>query len=229
MEMSVTLIITIITCIISFWALSSESVMQKLIFNPVAVTNKKEYYRFLTSGFIHADFIHLAFNMLSFYSFGTALEKIIFSDLCVFNKNGIIIYVVLYLTAIVASEIPAYFKHKYNSSYLSLGASGAVSAIIFATVLFFPQLKLGLMFIPIPVPGYIFCFLYLVISTYLDKSQNSRINHSAHIFGALYGVAFTFIAVAIFGNIDLIENFLTQVKQPLNNLLRFNCKYQLFP
>jgi membrane associated rhomboid family serine protease len=224
MEISITLLIVLITAGISLWAFNDNNIMSKLIFDPIAVTKHKQYYRFLTSGFVHADYMHLGFNMLSFYSFGNLIEQNIFNDVCVFGSYGNIVYIVLYLTALIASEVPSYLKHKYDSHYLSLGASGGVSAIIFAAVLFIPQMKLGLMFIPIPIPGYIFCFLFLGISTYLDKFYPTKINHMAHIFGALYGVIFIFIVGSALGNIDLIANFMQQVKNPLNSLSPFECK-----
>ncbi len=224
MEISITLLIILITAGTSFWAFNDNAIMAKLIFDPIAVTERKQYYRFLTSGFVHADYMHLGFNMLSFYSFGTLIEKIIFNDICVFGKYGNIIYILLYLTAIVVSEIPSYLKHKNDRHYLSLGASGGVSAIIFATVLFYPQMKLGLLIIPIPIPGYIFCFLFLAISTYLDKFYPAKINHMAHIFGALYGVLFIFVVATTIGNIDIVDNFLMQVKHSLNDFQPFECK-----
>jgi membrane associated rhomboid family serine protease len=224
MEISITLLIILITVGTSLWAFNDSTVMAKLIFDPIAVTERKQYYRFLTSGFVHADYMHLGFNMLSFYSFGNLIEKYIFNDLCVYGKLGNFVFVLLYITALIISEIPSYLKNKNNRHYLSLGASGGVSAIIFAAVLFIPQMKLGLMFIPIPIPGYIFCFLFLGISTYLDRYYPTKINHMAHIFGALYGVFFIFVATTAIGNIDLIANFMQQVKNPLNALSAFECK-----
>lgn len=224
MQLSITLIITVITCGVSLLALQVPAVMEKLIFNPVYVSQGKQYYRFLTSGFVHADFMHLGFNMLSFYSFGQALENFILSDYCVFGTYGKLVYVVLYLSAIVASELPSYFKHIHNANYYSLGASGGVTAAIFVCVLFFPQIKLGLLFLPIPIPGYIFCILFLVISAYIEKQYNTRVNHMAHIFGALYGVIFIIIASMLIGNINVFDNFIQQVKMPLNQLRAFSCK-----
>ncbi len=211
MEMNITIVIILITCGISIWAFNNREVMGKLIFDPIAVTKNNQYYRFLSSGFVHADFMHLIFNMITLYSFGPIIERS-FNSIEVFGQYGNLMYVLLYLTAIVVSEIPAYFKNKNNSGYLSLGASGATSAVIFAAVLFYPTLRLSMMFIPIPMPAYIFCIVFVVVSSMLDRFYPTNINHSAHIFGGLYGLAFTVLMVNLLGKYNIIEQFLFEIR-----------------
>lgn len=152
--------------------------MNRLILTPYWIERKKEYYRFITSGFIHADLKHLIFNMISLYFFGYIVEAWL----------GTGLYVLLYITAIVVSDIPTYLKHKNNSNYASLGASGAVSAVIFASILLHP---INLIFIYfIPMPAIVFGILYLAYSYYMDKQSRDNVNHSAHLYGAVYGLLF---------------------------------------
>jgi membrane associated rhomboid family serine protease len=191
MEMSITLIIIIITAIISISGFSNSNVIDKLIFYPPAVTNENQWYRFITCGFIHADYGHLIFNMLSLYFFGRYVESNLID---IFGESGTMLYIILYLSALVVSLLPTYFKNKNNYYYRSLGASGAVSAVIFAGLMIAPETEVYIFFIPIPIPGFIFAPLYLFISAMMDRKGGSNINHSAHIWGAVYGLAFIIIA-----------------------------------
>jgi membrane associated rhomboid family serine protease len=118
----------------------------------------------------------------------------------------------LYLTALAAASLPDYLKHKDNYHFRSLGASGAVSAVIFASIVILPTVKIGLIFLPIGIPGYIFAVLYLAISYYLDKRGSGNINHGAHMWGAIYGLLFTIAFVTAMGKLDLIENFKEQLQ-----------------
>ncbi|MGI8635724.1 MAG: rhomboid family intramembrane serine protease, partial [Segetibacter sp.] len=188
--MSITLIIVIITCIISFSAFSNPKIIDELIFYPPAVTNQKQWYRFLSCALIHADTTHLLFNMLSFYSFGQSVEGNFRS---MFGSFGPILFIALYVVSQILCLIPTYSKHKDDYSYRSLGASGAVSAVIFAGIFLSPMRQLGLMFIPIPIPGFIFGFIYLAITAYLDRKGVGGINHSAHLFGAIAGIGLLLI------------------------------------
>jgi membrane associated rhomboid family serine protease len=209
MEMNVTLIIVIITVGVSLLTFNNNKLMEDLIFNPVKITYKKQFYRFVTSGFIHADYIHLAFNMLSLYSFGGFVEeafKGIFGDL------GIPLYVALYLISLVVCLLPTYFKHKNDSTYLGLGASGAVSAVVFAGLLLAPTVEVGLFIIPPIIPGFIFGPIYLLISAYLDKKGQGNINHSAHIHGALFGLLFIILMGFVVARYPVIENCIQQIK-----------------
>lgn len=210
--LSITLIIVIITVIVSLTAFSNEKITNDLIFYPPAVSRQGQWYRFFTCGLIHADFIHLAFNMVALYSFGAYVESQ-FQDL--FGDAGKWIYLVLYISALVASLLPTYNKNKDNTYYRSLGASGAVSAVIFAGLLLVPNIPVGIIFLPLRVPGFIFAPLYLLISAYFDKKGGGNINHSAHIWGAIYGLAFTIVAGYATG-FDVIGNFISVVQQYFN-------------
>lgn len=187
--MFITYIILGITIAISMYALSNPAIMQKLIMNPYYTHRQKEYHRFVTSGFIHNDHMHLVFNMLSLYFFGTAVETIFHAY---FGSTGTIYFIVLYIMGIVVSDIPSYVRHKNNPGYSSLGASGGVAAVIFAFIIFNPLEKIYLYF-AIGIPGFILGTLYLIFSWYQGKKSNDNINHDAHLYGALFGLIFCII------------------------------------
>ena len=208
MEISITLIIIIATGIISFIAFSNHKLMDQFIFYPPAV-RRGQIYRFFSCGLIHADWGHLIFNMISLYLFGEAVES---KFMEAFGSLGKLVYLGMYVLALGASVIPTYLNNKDNYHYRSLGASGAVSAVIFAGILFFPTAKLGLFFIPIYIAGFLFGILYLFVSGWLDKRGGGNINHSAHIFGALFGVGFTIIACQAFSDYPVLEIFVDVIK-----------------
>jgi len=208
MELTLTLIIIIITVIVSISGFSNQKVIDDLIFYPPAVTYRKQWYRFFSCGLIHADFGHLLFNMLSFFFFGPAVERAFIA----FNPDfGKWLYLLLYVSALFASLLPTHFKNKDNYHYRSLGASGAVSAIIFAGLLLSPSSEVFIFFIPIPIPGFIFAPLYLLISAWMDKKGTGNINHSAHIWGAVYGLAFT-ILVGYLNGYPVIQSTIEEIK-----------------
>lgn len=189
--MSITLIIIIITVGASLYAWNNQSIFQRWIFNPYYVQRRNDYIRFLTSGFIHNDYMHLFFNMFTLYWFGEVIEGV-YSSL--FGEMGKALFVFFYLLGIIVSEIPTYFKHKNHPHYNSLGASGGVAAVIFSAILFYPLEKLYLFGI-IGIPGFIFGILYMVYSFYQAKRGGDFINHDAHLYGALFGIVFTIIIV----------------------------------
>jgi membrane associated rhomboid family serine protease len=207
--MSVTLIIIIITVLVSIFAFRSQKIMDDLIFYPTAITEKNQYYRFITYGFIHADLSHLFFNMYAFYLFGGACEN---SFINIFGEYGKTFYVLMYFLALIACVIPDFNKHKSNAGYKSLGASGAVSAVVFAYILFQPLQGIGLLFIPVFIPGFLFGIIFLVVSYFLGRKGGSRINHSAHIWGAIFGVIFLLIFSQLFSTYPLLDNFINSVK-----------------
>jgi membrane associated rhomboid family serine protease len=207
--MSVTLVIIIITVIISIFAFRSQKITEDLIFYPAAITEKNQYYRFITYGFIHADLSHLFFNMYAFYLFGGACEN---SFVNIFGDYGKTYYILMYFLALIVCVIPDFNKHKANAGYKSLGASGAVSAVVFAYILFQPLQGIGLLFIPIFIPGFLFGILFLIVSYFLGKKGGSRINHSAHIWGAIFGVIFLIIFSQLFSTYPLLDNFVNAVK-----------------
>lgn len=183
--MSVTLIIIVVTVIISVAAWNNYGLMDRWIMNPYQVASRGQYYRLITSGFLHADWGHLFFNMLSLYFFGGYIEQVF--DM-LFGNNAPIFLISFYLVAILVSDIPSFLKHRNDPGYNSLGASGGVSAIIFAAILFRPLTPIYFYFIPIGIPGFIFGALYLAYSYYESKRGGSHINHDAHFYGALFGV-----------------------------------------
>jgi len=208
--MTITLIIIIITVLVSITAFRNDKIMNDFIFDPPAVTYDKQWYRFLTCGLIHADFLHLFFNMYSFYMFGDIVEK---HFMLVFHEKGKLLYLLLYVTSLIACLFPTYLKHKTDNYYRSLGASGAVSAVIFAFILLNPLQPLYIIFArSFGIPAFIFGFLYLVISSILDKRGGGNINHSAHIFGALYGIAFLIVTSYLFSDYHVLEEFIQKVR-----------------
>ena len=183
--LTITLIIVAITCLVSFLSFSNEKLMGDLIFYPTAITNNNHWYRFITSGFIHADIQHLAFNMFTLYFFGKSWEFAYVEELGVSEKW----YVIMYLGALIASQIPSYLKNRNNYRYSSLGASGAVSAVVFSMILLMPWSTLYVFILP--VPAIIYAVLYLSYTIYMSKRGGSNVNHDAHLWGAIFGIVFS--------------------------------------
>ena len=221
MEFSITLVLVLANLAVSIPAFNNSKLMNDLIFYPPAIANNNQYYRFITHGFLHADIAHLAFNMIALYSFGGAVEQIFSLD-CMFGSMGKVYYLLMYLVALVVATLPTYFKNVNNYQYRSLGASGAVSAVVFAGLTLLPQLPINFMFIPIDIPGYIFGIIYLGVSAYLDRKGGGNVNHSAHFWGAAFGVVFTLILCLALAKLNVLENFLRQI-QAGNRLLPFEC------
>ena len=203
MSISITLIIIIITCLVSITAFSNSKIHDDLIFYPPAITYDKQYYRFFTCGLIHADFMHLLFNMVTLYFFGKGLEN---------HYMGILglqhyYYPILYVGALIASNIPTYIKKMDDYNYRSLGASGAVCAVLFAYILISPWDTIYLYFIK--MPAILYAVLFLAYSIYMSRRGGDNVNHDAHLWGALFGVVFT-IAV----HPDVVHIFMNELSQP---------------
>ncbi len=216
---SITLIIIIITCLVSFTAFNNEKILNDLIFYPPSIAKDKQYYRFFTCGFIHADYLHLGFNMWSLYIFGQYLESRLLVEFGL--TTGKVLYILLYVSSLFFCLIPTYRKNRDNYAYRSLGASGAVSAVVFASFFLEPtqmQVRLFLMPSNWGIPAFIFGFIYLIISTILDKRGGGNINHSAHIWGALYGVAFLVLVSSFLLERNLLSSFIYKVGLYFSNL-----------
>jgi membrane associated rhomboid family serine protease len=209
MQLTITLVIIIITCLVSIGGFSNHKVIDDLIFYPPAVSHQRQWWRFFTCGLIHADIGHLVLNMYALYIFGISVEK---AFVGIFGQYGSFIYLLMYVSALVVCLLPTYRKNKDNYHYRSLGASGAVSAVIFCFILLDPLQKLGLIFFPVMIPGFIFGALYLIVSSILDRRSADNINHSAHIWGAIYGIVFLVVAAQIFSTYPVLQRFIEQVQ-----------------
>lgn len=179
-----------INVIISLIGFSNADFLDKTIMWPYQIKRGKQYFRFITSGFIHADFVHLLFNMFSFYFFGRAIEYY-FAE---YGLGGNISYLLLYFLGLIIADIPSYIKNQDNYNYKALGASGAVSAVIFACILFNPWGTILIYFIPMPF--IVFAFVYLGYCIYMSKKNIGHVNHDAHLWGSLFGLVFTAILIA---------------------------------
>ncbi|MGK7395143.1 MAG: rhomboid family intramembrane serine protease [Candidatus Cyclobacteriaceae bacterium M3_2C_046] len=202
--MSVTLILIVITIIASFFAWKNVSFLEKWMFNPFKVYHDKQLHRFVTSGFIHNDYIHLFFNMFTFYFFGESVEQ---TYQVIFNENGKWYFLFLYLAGMIISDIPSLIKHKDQPQYNSLGASGGVAAVVFSSILFYPTNNIYIMAI-LPVPGFVLGILFLIYSYYQGKKMAGNVNHDAHFFGAVFGILFTIITVP-----DVLGHFIDELSQ----------------
>lgn len=191
MSFSFTYLIIFLTAAVSLYALDKPILYNKLMMNPYLAAHKKEYYRFLTSALIHNGYIHLIFNMLTFYFFAVWLEKYWFA---MHEYKGWLYFLILYIGGVIVSDLPTYWKYKDAPYYNSLGASGGVSSVVFATILYSPMQKLCLYGI-FCFPAFIMGAVYLIYSYVHSKESagGDNINHSAHFYGAVFGLAFAAI------------------------------------
>ncbi len=180
--MATTIIIIVATCVVSFQAFNNPRLMQRMMFWPPAI-QRGQYDRFLSYGLIHADGMHLLFNMFTLFFFGRAMEPFYTGTLGMFG------FAIFYVSAIVVSILPTWLKHRHDANYRSLGASGAVSAVLFAYILLAPWSMLYIYFIP--MPAILFAVGYVGYSVYMERRGGGSINHSAHLWGGLYGILFT--------------------------------------
>ena len=181
--MSAAAIILALTVLISAIGLFSPKVIQKAVLRPHEIAQGRDYATLLTSGFVHADVPHLLFNLITYYSFAFPLQRVM----------GELRFEILYFTGLLVSNIGTTLKHRDEPNYASLGASGAILAVLFAAIVYFPTQRLFILPIPIPIPAPLFAVLYLVYSYWSSGRARDRINHDAHIFGALTGLAFAAI------------------------------------
>ncbi len=203
-----TYLIIAFTAIISILSFRNSAYFSKLQFNAYQIYHRKEWYRLLSHGFLHANWIHLIVNMLVLFIFGPVVENL-------FKQHGFggsvkfypLIFLLFYLSAIVLSSLLSLFKQRNNAWYNSVGASGAVSAIIFSYIFFNPWKKIYIYGI-LPVPGIILGAVYLIYSQYMSKKNVDNINHDAHFIGAVFGFLFPVIMdYSLMGNFirDLVR------------------------
>ena len=202
MQAPITIALIAVTCVVSWLAFKNRKLMDRLILWPPAIERHKQYDRLLGYGFIHADFMHLLFNMFTLFFFGRYMEGVI-TEL----TGSPWAYLGFYLAALVVSILPTYLKHKNDPNYRSLGASGAVSAVLFAFILVDPWATIGVMFIP--MPAIVFAVLYVGYSIWMDKRGGDNVNHGAHLAGAAFGVLFMVIMEP-----RVLGHFLQQLGQP---------------
>lgn len=186
------------TVLVSYMSFQNASLMEKLRFNAAKIIQNKEYYRLVTHAFIHVSWSHLMVNMLVLYFFGPAIES--YLDYY-FGIKANLFFILLYFGGILASNIQSLIKHRHNYYYNAVGASGAVSAVLFAFIFFDPLQKI-LIFFVLPVPGILFAVIYLAYSYQMSKHDNGNIAHDAHFLGALFGFLFPVLLKP-----DLFETF----------------------
>ncbi|MDX2285153.1 MAG: rhomboid family intramembrane serine protease [Bacteroidia bacterium] len=181
LETPVVLTLLVLTSVVSYRAFSDPGLQQQLIFNPYRMVRTRQWHPLFTHGLLHADYVHLVFNMFALYSFGVWLERML----------GPIEFFGLYVTALVVSCLPDLIRHRDFPGYQALGASGAVSAVMFSYILFDPSGMLYFFFFP--MPGWLFALLFIAYSIYADYRRYDNIGHAAHLWGALWGLAMTAI------------------------------------
>jgi membrane associated rhomboid family serine protease len=208
---NITIILVIITALTSYRAFTDRILQINFLFRPSEMDNSSQWYRFLSHGLIHRDLTHLVLNIYVLYVFGESVEKL-------FAKNfgeeiGKALYLAMYVTALVASSIPSYFKHRNDIAYSALGASGAVSGITFAMIFFAPW-KIYDLFLFIHCPAILFGIGYLWYSSYMGKRGMDNIGHDAHFWGAIYGFLFTLVTASVIQP-RLVTSFFDQLYQGL--------------
>ena len=199
----VTLAIVAVTVLVSWQAFGNRRLLERLLLWPPAVERQRQYDRLVTHGFVHADWQHLLFNMITLYFFGRGVEQMFAPYI------GTVGFVLFYLSAIVVAILPTWLRHRHDPQYRSLGASGAVSAVLFAFILTQPWALIFVFFIP--VPAIVYAVLYVGYSVWMDRRGGDNVNHSAHLWGAGYGVLFTVMMEP-----RVVELFLARLVSPMS-------------
>ena len=217
---SITTIIVAITVIVSFLAFNDKDLSYNLTLSPYSVKHHKRWWQIFTHGFIHADYMHLGLNMYVLYSFGGFVEDVLVDGypssegiIGGFGNIGYLYYITLYVGGLLFATLPSLKKHGDNPGYLAVGASGAVSAVVFSSIILYPTGGMGILFIPISIPSFIFGILYLFAEHYMGKKGGTRIAHDAHIGGAFFGIIFTVLLDFQFltNFIDMINDWFSKI------------------
>lgn len=213
MIVSITVVLIIIISAVSIYGFQQPEFNQKMLFHPYMIRHRNEWYRFITSAFVHGSWMHLIFNMFTFYWFGEAVERYILKPKFGSVEGGLY-FLLLFIVGVIVSHISTYRKYAEAAYYRSLGASGGVSAVVFASIMFYPVNDLCLYGI-ICIPGFVLGPLYLIYSYYQGKRGTDNINHEAHLYGALFGILFSVIV-----EVSVLSRFFDQV-------VRYMSQYQL--
>jgi membrane associated rhomboid family serine protease len=196
------------TVLVSLLAFRDRKVFENMLFEPFVINARKDWFRLVTHGFIHGNVPHLAVNMFVLYMFRPLVEKR-YAQLTM--RSSMLSFLILYLAGITLSSLPGYYKHRYDPTYRAVGASGATSAVVFASILMFPLNTLTLLILPNPTPAWLFGLLYLAYEWYMGKRGGDGIAHDAHFAGAIVGVAFTALL-----DPGVVQRFIAQIGTSLS-------------
>ena len=208
-EAPMTYLLLVITVYSSYKAMEDYQMKDQMIFHPYTIKRHKEWYRFFSHGLLHADWIHLLFNAYVLFAFGAQVEQIF----CVIWGKGLgtVVYLALYVSGLAMSSLYSYYKHQDNAGYRALGASGAVSSVVFSFILLMPNAGMGLIFLPgINFPAVVFGLAYLFYSAYMGKKGKDNIGHDAHYWGSVWGFVLPVVIKPA-----LLLSFLAQIQELL--------------